>query len=230
MSRPRVALTLRSVNKKTGPIPVSTTEAGTCPASCPLSGGGGCYAAQGKLALFWAKVNDGRAGLPWAEFLAKVRALPAGQLWRHNQAGDLPGESNRIDAEALAELVDANRGRAGFTYTHKPALGANRRAIDSANKGGFAVNLSADDLHEADQLARLGIGPVVTLLPSDQLENTHTPAGRKVVVCPAVTHENVTCASCKLCARIDRPVIIGFPAHGTQHKKASAIAQGANNT
>ncbi|WP_418224539.1 DUF7227 family protein [Bradyrhizobium diazoefficiens] len=32
-------------------------------------------------------------------------------------------------------------------------------------------------------------------------------------MCPAITHENVTCASCALCQR-QRSAIIGFPAHG----------------
>lgn len=225
--RPQVALTLRSSNAKTGPIPVSTTEAGTCPASCPLASAG-CYAQQGKLSLFWHKVNAGAAGTDWKTFLARIRALPAGQLWRHNQAGDLPGVSDRIDRRALTELVKANRGRQGFTYTHKPpAFAQNARAIAEANAQGFTINLSADNLSEADSLAALGIGPVVTLLPAEQMTNTQTPAGRKVVVCPAVTHENVTCSTCKLCARADRPVIIGFPAHGTQHKRATAVAKGS---
>ena len=224
--RPRVALTLRSVNKKTGPIPVSTTEAGTCPASCPLAAGG-CYAKQGKLSLFWRKVDDGRAGLDWTEFLARVRALPAGQLWRHNQAGDLPGYSDLIDPQALAELVSANAGRKGFTYTHKPPhVQGNSDAIAAANAAGFTVNLSANDLRHADLLADLAIGPVVTILPGDQMTNVKTPAGRTVVICPAVTHEGVTCKSCGLCARANRPSIVGFPAHGTQHKKATAIANG----
>jgi len=50
-----------------------------------------------------------------------------------------------------------------------------------------------------------------------------TPAGRKVVVCPATIRDDVSCASCQLCQR-QRDFIIGFPAHGTSKKKASAIA------
>jgi len=53
-----------------------------------------------------------------------------------------------------------------------------------------------------------------------------TPAGRKVATCPATYRDDVTCASCQLCQRKDRKVIVGFPAHGMRKKAASAIARG----
>jgi len=221
----RVAFTRVSKNAKTGPIPVTTTQADSCPPSCGMFAA--CYAKSGPLAMFWRKVNDASAGLAWPEFLAQVASLPLGQLWRHNQAGDLPGIGDAIDAPALAEIVSANAGKRGFTYTHKPmGSAANRRAVADANRGGFTVNLSADTLADADRLASLGIGPVVVVLPSDQVTATTTPEGRKVAICPATIADNVTCASCGICALRDRKSIIGFPAHGTSKRKASAIAQG----
>ena len=66
------------------------------------------------------------------------------QLWRHNQAGDLPGRGNKIDLRLLAELVAANRQRRGFTYTHKPLTAANVAAIMGATRDGFTVNVSAN--------------------------------------------------------------------------------------
>ncbi|WP_050995120.1 DUF7227 family protein [Bradyrhizobium liaoningense] len=64
--------------------------------------------------------------------------------------------------------------------------------------GGYTINLSADTLAEADQLAALDIAPVTVVVPTDMMHNTETPAGRKVVIFPAITHENVTCATCAL--------------------------------
>jgi hypothetical protein len=177
--------------------------------------------------LFWKKVSRGEAGLSWRAFVDKVRTLPDGQIWRHNQAGDLPGIGDHIRADLLGELVKANKGKRGFTYTHKPPhKGKNASVIARANADGFTINLSADTLAEADTLAGLAIGPVVVVLPSDVKENLATPQGRKVVVCPAITREGVTCSTCKLCAWTDRKVIIGFPAHGTGAKKASVVAKG----
>lgn len=220
-------LTIKSSNAKTGPMPVSTTSADTCPPDCPLREGT-CYAkGGGPLLIHWRKVSDGSRGESLPAFNARIRALPEGTLWRHNQAGDLPGEGNDIDTGALSDLVDANRGRKGYTYTHKPVLTnqKNADAVEHANRDGFTINLSANGLRHADKLKALGIGPVVTMLP-DTVEgraDITTPAGHRVVVCPATYRDGVTCATCKLCAWADRDVIIGFPAHGSGARKVREI-------
>ncbi len=214
-------LTLKSANAKTGPIPVSTTSAATCPNACPFKKSG-CYADGGPLALHWAKVTDGTRGTDLESFCASIAKLPAGSLWRHNQAGDLPGIGDSIDPIALSALVVANAGKRGFTYTHKRMdVASNVAAVRDANAGGFTVNLSANNLHHADELASLNVGPVVVVVASDQSSNTTTPAGRKVVICPATIRDDVSCATCQMCQRQERP-IIGFPAHGASVKKANA--------
>lgn len=220
-----VQFTRVSRNSKTGPIPVTTTAKESCPDSCALKAGG-CYAKGGPLALIWNKVSEGTAGLPWAGALAEIRKLPKGTLWRHNQAGDLPGMGDEIDGDAMRALVAANKGRNGFTYTHKPLTPDNAREIRAANANGFTVNLSADNLAEADRLAESGVGPVVVVLPSEAKAALRTPSGRRVAICPATISEAVNCASCGLCAVRDRKAIIGFPAHGASKRKASAVAMG----
>ena len=224
----RIALTLRSTNKKTGPIPVSTSAETTCPDACPFKKNG-CYAEYGPVAIFWRKVSEAKAGMEWSEFLRHVEDLHPTQLWRHNQAGDLAGDGDEIDPVSLMELSYANRGKRGFTYTHKPMDSkVNRTAVKAANRLGFTVNLSANSPRHADELAALEIAPVVCVLPAD-VDGAHTPVvstpeGRKVAVCPATYRVDVTCQSCGLCQRRDRKVIVGFPAHGTAKRKASVIA------
>lgn len=224
----QVHLTLKSSNKKTGPIPVTTTEAGSCPESCPYrrtaEGPNGCYADYGPLNIHWKRVTDGRAAVvKWDGFLTEIRALPEGQLWRHNQAGDLPHNDEVIDAEKVGDLVEANSGRKGFTFSHHDmTIEANREVIKKANEGGFTVNLSADTLEEVDQLADLEIGPVVVTLPADQKENLVTEKGRPVILCLNVTH-GLTCEECKVCAIGSRKSIVGFPAHGTGKRKVEAV-------
>lgn len=222
-----VHLTLASRNVKTGPIPVSTSSALSCPDACPFntSNIGGCYATSGPLAIHWQAVTKGNRGDAWDTFLGKIAALPKGQLWRHNQAGDLAGNGDTLDTVALGQLVIANRGKRGFTYTHKPLDTPHERlAIAHANANGFTVNLSGNNLAHADALADMGIAPVTVVLPSDATANTVTPSGRKVVVCPATQRDDVSCATCGLCAIAKRDCIVGFPSHGTGKKKASAIA------
>jgi hypothetical protein len=207
-------LTLKSANAKTGPIPVSTSPKSTCPTDCAVRDA--CYASSGPLALHWAKVSSGERGTDWPTFVAQIAALPDNQLWRHNQAGDLPGDGADIDPVALWDLVQANLGRRGFTYTHYRGVD-NLAWVRLANERGFTVNLSANDLTDADALADTGAGPVVVVLPSTSTQNTATPAGRKVVICPATQRDDVSCATCQLCQR-QRAAIVGFPAHGTKRK------------
>lgn len=210
----QVHLTLKSANVKTGPIPVSTTERDSCPADCAMRAE--CYAASGPLALHWSAVSAGTRGTSWGQFCESIAALPDGQLWRHNQAGDLPQVGGTVDAVKLGQLVAANQGKRGFTYSHHRDA-ASLAWIRHANAWSFTVNLSANDLRDADALADTGAGPVVVVLPSTQTENTTTPAGRKVVVCPATQRDDVSCATCQLCQR-QRGTIVGFPAHGTRKR------------
>ena len=210
----QVHLTPKSANVKTGPIPVSTTERASCPADCKMKSE--CYAASGPLALHWAAVSNGARGTDWATFTQAIAALPDGQLWRHNQAGDLPQRDGTIDPALLGDLVAANIGKRGFTYSHHRDA-ASINWIRHANQWGFTVNLSANDLNDADMLADADAGPVVVVLPSTQTSNTTTPRGRAVIVCPATQRDDVSCATCQLCQR-QRAAIVGFPAHGTRKR------------
>jgi hypothetical protein len=175
--------------------------------------------------MHWAKVTKGERGDAWHTFIAKVNTFKDGQLWRHNQAGDLAGDGKRLDAKANDQLADANTGKRGFTYTHYPVLTNkhNAQVVKRMNEKGFVVNLSANNVKHADALYDLGIAPVATVLPETQTTNTTTPKGRKVIVCPATVKDDVSCATCQLCAR-NRDAIIGFPAHGSSKRKADKVA------
>ena len=241
-------VTPKSANEKTGPIPVTTTSADTCPPACPfrkrVERGGkrslfGCYADGGPLAIHWEAVTDGERGELWPQFLRTLERVLIKRgprtLWRHNQAGDLVGHGNTIDAEALDALVAVNAAAdaRGFTYTHKPVIAADARglaaladrnlaAVRDANARGFTVNLSANGLAHADDLIeRAGVGvPVTAVVPHDMAASGTTPRGRRFVVCPAQTRDGVTCQTCRLCSRSDRTVVVAFRAHGQSFKRA----------
>ena len=218
-------ITLKSSNAKVGKIPVTTSSQNTCPDSCPMKQAG-CYAKSGPLALHWLKVSNGKNNaMNFQEFIQVIKSLPSGQYWRHNQAGDLPGINESIEPQMLNDLVQANEGKNGWTYTHKTSNVSNHELIKDANNRGFTINLSANNLSHADELKKLNIGPVVTVLNSNVTENTFTPAGHKVIICPVITKDNVSCSTCKLCAKSNRSVIVGFPVHGTQKKKVDVITQ-----
>ena len=210
----------KSSNRKTGPIPTTYTERGSCPPSCPHYESD-CYGEDYYTRLNWNQVPN--RGLSIADTAKRIAALPANQLWRHNVAGDLPGLKEDIDPAALGEIVRANIGKRGFTYTHKKSPDA-IYWIRHAVQWGFTINLSADDAGEADELSAHGL-PVVCIVPMDTPEHTTTPAGRPITICPAQTKEYMTCAVCQLCQKADRRAIIGFRAHGTKAKQTDARAR-----
>lgn len=217
-----VYLKLVSDNSKTGPIPVSTMPRETCSDSCPLKGNG-CYGDNFPISLHWTKVSNGERGYSWKEYCKAISSFPAGQLWRHSQVGDLPGTGDAIDLVRLKRMVKANEGRKGFTYTHKPMTLDNIKAVFWANRKGFTINLSANSLAHADELLALGIAPVTTILPVESPDKVTTPGGATVIVCPAQSRDDITCASCGLCQVRDRTVVIGFRAHGATRKKVQSV-------
>jgi hypothetical protein len=131
-----------------------------------------------------------------------------------------------------------------------PVAVENRRLILAAIKARFTINLSADNPAQADRLAELGIAPVVTVLGRDDALRAvrdrfkrrrdewaetvgewrdriaslprHTPAGRRIAICPA-TYSDATCKTCGTCARV-RDAVIGFPAHGAWRQVEAAVA------
>jgi hypothetical protein len=223
-------LTYQSKNQKTGPIPVSTSSSCTCPDACPFKGNG-CYGDGGPLQLHWRAVTNETRGTSWQSFVRQIFELPSGQLWRHNQVGDLPGLNNDIDRNKLEDLVIANKGKRGFTYTHKPPTRRNLELIHSANEQGFTINLSANGLDHADRLVKTGL-PVTVVLPSEDVDkrSQFTPAGHKVVTCPAARSERINCSTCALCQKQDRGFIIGFPAHGARKSIVSKIVRQVSHT
>ena len=230
-------LTLESANAKTGKIPVSISSKYTCPIDCafyhkPSNGTGGCYGANGHLNLHWNAVTSGTRGVEFNQFCQQVANLPAKQLWRYGVVGDLPGLQNVIDEYQLKRLVHANNKRPVIAYTHKYNSPSNMTLIRFANDNGFTVNLSANNLKHADMLSAYDM-PVVTALPIRK-QGDHkvifTPKGLKVLVCPAVTSDKITCKTCKLCAKRDRfdqltgkRLIVGFPAHGNKKVLVDSI-------
>lgn len=199
-------------NAKTGML-TSTSSKDTCPDHCPHKGKG-CYARFGNLARVWKNVSEGTWETPLPEFLDRIRSLPSGSLWRFNQSGDLPGKNNAIDVKVLSEIVRANKGRKGFTYTHKPLTPRNLKAIQEANQNGFTINISLETLTQVDTIMAKGLPAVVILPENTEGKVVKTPEGRSVLICPQQRNPLETCARCGLCQKKDRSYAIGFKAHG----------------
>lgn len=201
--------------------------------------------------MHWRKVTSDERGDEWSEFADKLRALPEGRNFRHNQAGDLiPDSRGNIDVTKLAELTEASAHLRAFTYTHHDVIDnyRNRLAIKAANASGFIINLSGNSLAHADQLKKADCGPVVSVVPGEWgrkhkgdkwLETIRewkeriaklgapkaSPDGHRLQYCPA-TVSDASCSDCMACEKQGRDSIILFPAHGSGAKGATRISKG----
>jgi hypothetical protein len=70
--------------------------------------------------------------------------------------------------------------------------------------------------------------PAVVAVPSTETRTAwDTPAGHRVVVCPAQREgSTVDCATCQLCYKRPAGLIVAFLAHGTSKAKANAAIAG----
>lgn len=200
-------------NSKTA-IPTTRSWRDSCPSSCELRGKS-CYAENFPMVMHWDKLS--REGLSYADLLEEIKALRRGRLWRHNDAGDLIGNGDNIDITALTALVEANRGRRGFTYTHW-SWTKNLEILKWANRNGFTINVSANGLRDA--LAAFNAGLPTTVIVNTDGQKQVKFGGVRVIICPA-QRKKITCADCGLCQKADRNYVIGFWPHGT--KKSNLI-------
>ena len=220
----------KSANAKIGAIPATNSPRATCPPSCPLIGEGGCYADGGFYTrLNWDKLDAGKRGAPWPEFIAKIAALKPGTLWRHNVSGDLPPmRPDEINEHAVVDLVAANRGKRGFTYTHYPMNRRNARIVRTANASGFTINASANNEAQAVAYSKRKL-PTVAIISDEKRGadwRSFKRAGVSFVRCPAEYRDGVNCKSCKLCSYAKRTTVVGFTVHGSRAASANIIAKG----
>jgi hypothetical protein len=196
--------------------------------------------AGGSWSEFCAKVAALRPGRPW-------RYAQAGDLPGYGPQIDATLLEELVGANAGKQVIAFTHKP---VLGDNPVVVENRRLIAEGIMAGFTINLSADNPAHADKLAELGIAPVVTVLARDYARRAvrhrfkrrrdewaetisewrdrtaslprHTPAGRRIAVCPA-TYSDATCKTCGACARA-RDAVIGFPAHGAWRRVEAAMA------
>jgi len=228
MIEPLVHFVPVSSNAKTGPIAVSMTEESSCPPTCPFKANG-CYAEYGRTLLHWSKVPE--RGIPWPDFIHRLRRLTSSAMFRHDVAGDLPHAGGYLIQELVFTLARVSAHlRASWTYTHHKLNSHNLSIIREAIEIGFTVNVSCEDTHIAALNVLRGL-PTVCVVPPEA-PSCFREEGVTFVQCPATLRDNINCRNCggprgiPLCARADRRVVVTFPAHGSGRKKAAALTRG----
>lgn len=219
---PIVHLSPKSGNSKTGPIPVTYRAMDTCPEDCPfLPTGetGGCYGTGRIFAMarkFAATVTMGSLRDRLGKRDKSARFL------RDRVVGDVITDGE-IDHGYIRSIASLAREFALIPFGYSHAWRRFTRAdVDAIASTGYVMNASCET--RADVREAIDLGMPVTIA-SDLVEDGETftrPDGKtlRVVTCPAQTRENVTCASCGLCAKRDRAAIVRFLIHGTAKRGA----------
>lgn len=223
---PRILFVKDSKNTKTGNIPQTYTEKGSCPTSCPFHGRG-CYGEDYYTNMAWNRCST--HGLNLEQLCAAVLKLEPGTLLRHNVAGDMaiPG-TGRLNLDLVSRLSEIFwvAGVQAYTYTHCELGRLEGYCLRVARNSGFTVNASCETTQECDKAIDLGVPAVIACVNAEHVPAA-TPKGRRIVICPNQI-KGVTCKSCKLCARGNREVVVALLAHGIRRKKArEAIAEKA---
>lgn len=212
--------TARSGNVKTGDVPTAWVgrtrdEARASCAGCPLLDQG-CYAHSGSVGMGGLSVRKGAVTVParytLANALAKrARTAKMARVTAIGDAGRLPAE----DADVVVATIRA-AGLAVVGYTH------HWREAPVAKAWRKRLMASTESLADVDAATDAGWRATV-VVATDAPRVTTTPAGRRVVVCPAQIAEElgkkVTCDDCRLCDAARPGPAIAFRAHGNQKKE-----------
>lgn len=217
----KMLVTLSSGNAKLGRMAATYRLQDTCPTTCPFYGNG-CYA-RGR--IFSIPRDHGKDDAEAnAALVALIDTMPQDYVLRLNVSGDFLTVNGSPDIAYIAACNAVATARPDVTiiaYTHA-------WRVLSPDMFTFTVAASCESGADIAEAIAEGWSPVTvdpgTGQPGSLLGET--VAGRRVVQCPQQkAPTRVTCASCRACAKADRPVI-AFVAHGMGAKKASDAVAG----
>jgi len=214
--------TMRTQNRKTGPVALSTLRTQTsCPTDCALFNNG-CYAENSTSGGGAGPFRiAGRGASDLDDLREKLRKLRRGDVVRLNVSGDYLLADGTPDHEYIAVTNTIPPYVTVISYTH-----AWRRLTPDMFRDHARPNASCDLAEDVPEAIAAGWAAVVVdgegTLPGTRI------AGRQAVACPYETSGR-QCIDCRLCARTNRPSVVVFQTHGAR-KKAAARALVARYT
>ncbi|MBN21329.1 MAG: hypothetical protein CL678_08590 [Bdellovibrionaceae bacterium] len=232
-------------NRKTGHIPVTYSNADTCPPSCELGQQNICYAKGGPTRMIWDRMEtpinyqamkDSFYSMVFdlEYYIKKAKRHHWNPRIRGNITGDLPskkGDRELINLRMVTRLSKAVKNARFLLYTHyRPTYGLNGAAIATMNSfEGMTVNLSANTLDQAVEYKKLGVAPVTVVLPHDHNKKVTYHKGEKIVTCK-YDWDGTQCKWCTICWWKDRDFIVGFRGHGMNKRKhKNVFYRGSDN-
>lgn len=218
MTLTNVVISAKSSNTKTGPMPtISRPIETTCPTTCaflpkPLGGNGKCYA-NGRINGTVKKLATDLTVEAAAARINKGKAKGARYI-RDRVVGDImqgPRDAQTVDlgyVNEVAALATATGLTAyGYTHAYDQLSSVDVLAIAAT---GYVMNASCNTVEDIERAVALGMP---TTYAGDDLIDGEMIAGRRIVTCPAQTRDDVTCASCGLCAKPNRAATVRFLIH-----------------
>lgn len=205
-------------NRKTGPIPTTSRPMTTCPTDCPFlpTGNGGCYG-TGRI-FGHATKKAATISIPDAVKQINDEAPRSAKYLRDRIVGDVLDADGQLDRAYIQGISEIGRRTDltvfGYTHAWKQFTPEDVAFIQAQ---GYVMNASTENADGVRQAIDLGL-PVVIV--NDDRPDGDTIAGRRIVTCPNELRKEIKCATCGLCAKPDRTVLIRFTTHGTAVAKA----------
>lgn len=223
-----------SSNTKLGIRPVDTTYVtikGSCPTSCQLKDGNGCYAENYYVGLVVNKLDTQALGLTTLQ-VAREEAKAIDQSY---DSGSVPmGRDMRLhvsgDSRTIkgTKLINSSVGRwkkrgGGdcWTYTHA------WMNVPRSTWSHVSVLASIDKAEDAAEARKMGYAPAIVVSEFASAKAFTLPGSDvKYIPCPAQTSpggKDIGCTECRLCFNADRLFQgnfgIAFSAHGVRKNK-----------
>lgn len=217
-------LVRESGNAKTGPVAATYAPImQTCPESCPLRGGNGCYAEDGNVGFHMRRKQKETEGMN-GDTIAMLEAAEIrdagptayGRPLRLHVSGDAV---TPFRARTLADACARWNGPV-WTYTH------GWRDVPRENWGSVSVLASCENTKDAARALEAGYAPAVVVAEHPADGRAETRDGVRLIPCPSQTR-GVTCDRCRLCFDADslhrRGAAVSFAAHGTKKRRTLDI-------
>jgi hypothetical protein len=196
----------------------------TCPSSCPMKKDKSCYASIGFVGIHEKRSTKASENLSAfdlakeeADLIIKNSDTKSKFLRLHVSGDSITKKGTKFLAKASDFWMSKTNGKV-WTYTHA------WKEIPKSYWGKISVLASVDSVKEANEAYKKNYVPAIIVSKfeskkSFKLKNSDI----KFIPCPAQTHENISCASCKLCFDSNKlynlKTGIAFEAHGPTKEK-----------
>ena len=203
----------KTANSKTGSISVMHAAQGTCPNSCPLKDGGGCYAEGGFQAFTTRRLN--RATVRRPVDVARREAelidgLTGKRALRVHVVGDCRTAPAARHVGAAMVRHTEKHGKRAWTYTHA------WRDVPASAWQGASVLASCENAEQVRQAKARGYTRTC-MITAEHRGRMYEADGLHVVACPNQLRAGTQCIDCNLCAA-DHGLTVAFAAHGAVEK------------